>query len=106
MGATKDNKKGHKAPLSNPSTLTILKALRLSNGLSLDDMVKKGYNKYTISHIESGIKRAGLKTRVKLCDLFSVRQYFVFDRYGYAVKLTNKDIIGIAIVKKRRGEFI
>jgi len=83
-------------------SMTVMKALRLSHGYSLPDIENKGFNKYTYSHIESGKYAASKKIQVSIGDILAVRTYYIFDPFGYAVVFSPKDILSLAMAKKRK----
>jgi transcriptional regulator with XRE-family HTH domain len=82
-------------------TITVIRALRLANGYTLEDIENKGFSKWTYSHVEGGVQKASRKMMVSIADVFSVRAKFIFDKYGYAVKFSPKDILVLAISKKK-----
>lgn len=79
-----------------------MKALRLAQGYSLSEIERKGFNKYTYSHIESGKHAASKMLQVSIGDILSVRPYYIFDPYGYAVRLSPRDVLVLAMSKKRK----
>ena len=83
-------------------SMTVMKALRLSHGYSLSDIERRGFNKFTYSHIESGKYIASKTLQVSIGDILAIRPYYLFDPYGYAIKFSPKDILSLAMAKKRK----
>jgi len=82
--------------------ITILRALRQSQGLSLDDVALKGFNKFTLAHLEGGYQKASKKLMVSIEDIYAVRRQFLFDPYGYAITLSPKDVLMVAKHKRKK----
>jgi hypothetical protein len=86
--------------------LTVIKALRLANKWSLRDMEEKGFKRFTWAHWEMGDARLNRESQILVGGIFKIRPHFIFDRFGYPVKLSDKDILAITMAKRRKGDFV
>jgi len=89
------------------STLTVIRALRLANGWTLKEMTYKGFaSRFSYCHFESGRRRVSRQKQIFIGNVFAIRPTYLFDRYGYPVRLSRQDILSLTIAKRRRGDFI
>ena len=84
-------------------SLTLMKALRLSSGMTLQYVEEHGgINMFTYIKIESGNRRGSRPSIKKICDLFSLRHYFLFDREGFAIRVRPTEVVMLAQYKRVR----
>jgi transcriptional regulator with XRE-family HTH domain len=92
-----------RAPRKTSLCITLLKALRLSSGMSLGKASSLiGVSESYYCHVESGYRRVPRKWKPRIEDKFSMRCNYLFDREGYAIQITPTDVIMLAGYKIKR----
>ncbi len=87
--------------------LTVIKALRVANGWTHKDMVEKGFSSCSAySHLESGKRKVSKRLQMFTSEIFQVRPTFIFDRYGYPVRFSRRDVLSLTMAKRRRGDYV
>ena len=84
--------------------ITLIKLLRKTSDMTLEDIGAKGISKWTYIAIENKVNRAGRKSQKIIADLFDLNPKSIFAVGGFAITVDLKEIRRMAIQLRKRRE--